>query len=127
MSLEFPRDSKLLARARRERWPITDETKLKINNILSKALDHPDIEINLKATNAIQKFDALNLKEMDIKVKSQPKVVIHTKMTTEDLEARAKELMAELNISANDAPLLLEAQNALVKRQEIDDSRTGTA
>lgn len=116
--LEYPKDAALIKKARRERWPISEENRLKLEKVVSKGMENSDPEIALRAGKLLLNMDQLNLKEIDIKVKSQPKVVIHTKMTTEELEQRAKELLAELNLTESDTTLLLEAQQSLKKREE---------
>lgn len=95
---ESKSDQYLIRKAINERWPISPEIREKIVVETTDMLDSPDGKLRLTAARTLVQIDALNLKEKELKIKSQPRAVIHTNMSMEDLEKRIKELHAELGM-----------------------------
>ena len=119
--IEFPKDRKILTRALRERWPIKPEQRVKVLDVVERALESPDIKDALHAARTMATLDALNIKEQEVKIKAQPKVVIHAQMSTEDLEKRFLDLQNELgftSLSEQDQLSLIDAEQAYKQLEE---------
>ena len=123
--IEFPKDRKILTRALRERWPIKPEQRVKVLEVVEKALESPDIKDALHAARTMATLDALNIKEQEVKIKAQPKVVIHTKMTTEELEQRFLDLQAELGLVDVNPTDLIDAEKAYQQSLLTDENKEG--
>lgn len=121
--IEFPKDRKILTRALRERWPIKPEQRVKVLDVVERALESPDIKNALHAARTMATLDALNIKEQEVKIKAQPKVVIHTKMTTEELEQRFLDLQAELGLVDVNPADLIDAEKAYQQSLLTDESK----
>lgn len=100
-----PSDQYLIRRAVTERWPIPPSLREKIITQLEETIDSPILDLSLKLTAArtAVSIDALNLKEKELKIRSQPKHIIHTNMSTEELLGRVRELQEELGIANPEA------------------------
>lgn len=123
--IEYPKDKNLIKRALRERWPIKPEQRVKVLDVIEKGLESPDIKDALAAARTMAALDTLNIKEQEVKIKAQPKVVIHANMSTEELERRFIELQQDLglsNLSEQDQLNLIDAdvayQQSLEKEKE---------
>lgn len=123
--IEFPKDRKILTRALRERWPIKPEQRVKVLDVVERALESPDIKDALHAARTMATLDALNIKEQEVKIKAQPKVVIHTKMTTEELEQRFLDLQAELGLVDVNPADLIDAEKAYQQSLLTDENKEG--
>lgn len=122
--IEYPKDKNLIKRALRERWPIKPEQRVKVLDVIEKGLESPDIKDALAAARTMAALDTLNIKEQEVKIKAQPKVVIHANMSTEELERRFIELQQDLglsNLSEQDQLNLIEADVAYNKQVEEKD------
>lgn len=97
--------------------PSLREKMLKVSEGILDDLMTPTKE-KIQVMNTIVKMDTLNVREKEILVKSQPKLVLHAKMSDEQLVNRVNELMTELGLVPEDAGLLLEAQQSFLDSQQ---------
>ena len=126
INIKSYKDRQLLKRAVQERWPVSAETRLAILKHTEDIINDTKIEATtrLTAVHRIIQIDALNLKEQEIKVKAQPKHIIHTNMSTEDLMKSIGGLLAELNLTAEEADpqLLLEGEAKFIETKELEEN-----
>lgn len=104
------------------RWPVSAEARSNAMVLCSSILegDHPT-ELKLQVIKTLLEADKLNLKEDELRIKQQPKVVIKADMTRDELVARARQM---LGISADvDNPLPL-IKSVIAKRLETLSKET---
>jgi len=102
-----PTDQRLVRRAINERWPVSDRIRQRVMDHTEDILDDKEADPHLKmsACRTVMQADALNLKEKEIKARLAPKVIVHTQLTTQELEDRIRELSNDLGIAAPVAAL----------------------
>lgn len=100
-SYNSPSDQYAIRKAVRERWPITSELRERVVDELLTTLNSPNLDCSLRLTAArtVAQIDALNLKEKELQIRREPKHIVHTNMSTEELVARVKELQGDLGLT----------------------------
>ena len=61
---EHKENVKLIGKLMKDkRWKITDRLRVKVMDCLEEAVEHPDMDVAMKAIDLVMKADALNLAE----------------------------------------------------------------
>lgn len=92
-------DVTLVNRAMKDRWPVTDEHRIKAMSQISKVLDtSEDDKLKMMAVRTLLLADQLNLKEEELEIKKRPKMHIHADMSRDELVGRLTEVASRMGL-----------------------------
>lgn len=92
---------RLINKAVKEAWPVTDRNKQKAVKVITDILDNDEKEDKLKlsAARTLVMIDGINVKREENEIRKQPKHVIHHKdLTDAQLEEQLLARLEEMGI-----------------------------
>ena len=94
------RDVSLVAKAVRERWPVNAQHRHNVLDLVTDILDNPEASLKdkIRASKLIIDADKINLVEQANRIRTMPKHVIHTNVSTEELITQVQGKLKELGL-----------------------------
>lgn len=92
-------------------WPVTARNKERAVKEVIDVLDdqEADTRTRMSAIRTLTMMEGLNLKEEENRIRQQPKHIIHTDLSTEELMEKVQTMMGELGLNSAVTPAALEA------------------